>query len=206
MTFKRRNRNNSNSGRTQNSQNQSSKRNNNTTNSNGKARFNKVSEFKFQLQDSGNKKAYTFEKIKEAVILKIQTDFQAGRYVVSSLRSKVKSGPPTPTRETSSKANEDERRIEQETLNRKYEAKLVHFFKQEEDFQDNWIKAYGLIYRSYCTREMQIALKELSNFEVDVLDNPLQLLEEIERLMHVPRRAVYPTLALIETLNNLMSL
>ena len=166
MTSKRRNRNNSNSGRTQNSQNQGNKRNNNTTNSNGKARFNKVSEFKFQLQDSGNKKAYTFEKIKEAVILEIQTDFQAGRYVVSSLRSKVKSGPPTPTRETSSKMNEDERKIKQETLNCKYEAKLVHFFKQEEDFQDNWIKAYGLIYRSYYTREIQIALKELSNLRL----------------------------------------
>ena len=113
MTFKRRNRSNANSGRTQNSQNQGNKRNNSTNNSNGKARFNnKVAEFKFQLQDSGNKKAYTFEKIKEAVILKIQTDFQAGRYVVSSLRSKVKSGPPTPTRETSSKTNEDERKIE----------------------------------------------------------------------------------------------
>ena len=165
MTFKRRNRGNTNSGRTQNSQNnQGNKRNNSTSNSSGKAKFNKVAEFKFQLQDSGNRKAYTFEKIKEAVILKIQTDFQAGRYVVSSLRSKAKSGPPTPTRETSSKANEDKRKVEQETLNRKYEAKLVHFFKQEEDFEDNWIKAYGLIYRSYCTRGDANSVKGVKQF------------------------------------------
>ena len=53
---------------------------------------------------------------------------------------------------------------------------------------------------------MQIALKELANYESDVLDNPLQLLVEIEKLMHVPRKVVYPTLALIETLSSLLSL
>ena len=53
---------------------------------------------------------------------------------------------------------------------------------------------------------MQIVLKELNNYETEVLDNPLKLLEEIEKLMHVPRKAVYPVLALIETLTNLMSL
>ena len=53
---------------------------------------------------------------------------------------------------------------------------------------------------------MQIAIRELPNYEADVLDEPLQLLIEIERLMHVPRKAVYPTLAIIETLSNLLSL
>ena len=53
---------------------------------------------------------------------------------------------------------------------------------------------------------MQIALKQLANYESEVLDNPLKLLEEIEKLMHVPRKAVYPTLALIETLSSLLSL
>ena len=68
------------------------------------------------------------------------------------------------------------------------------------------MKAYGLIYRSYCSSQMQIALKELANYESEVLDNPLKLLEEIEKLMHVPRKVVYPTLALIETLSSLLSL
>ena len=68
------------------------------------------------------------------------------------------------------------------------------------------MKAHGLIYHSYCSSQMQIAIKELANYESDVLDNPLQLLVEIEKLMHVPRKVVYPTLALIETLSSLLSL
>ena len=74
MTFKKSNKNNSDSGKAQNSQN--SKKSNGSAKCNGRTKFNnKVSDFKFQLQDSGNKKAYTFEKIREAVILKIQTNF-----------------------------------------------------------------------------------------------------------------------------------
>ena len=73
-------------------------------------------------------------------------------------------------------------------------------------FEDNWIKAYGLIYGTYCSKEMQIAVKELPNYETSMLDNPLQLLTVVEKLLHVPRKAVYPMLALIETLSSLMSL
>ena len=150
MTFNRnKNRNKAKSGTTQSSQsnNQNTKKSGNTGKSNGKSRYNnKTTEFKFQLHVGGNNKSYTFEKIRDAVILKIQTDFQSARYVVTSLRKRTKQGPPTPTRETSSKSDADEKRIKQETMNRKYEAKLAHYFKQVKDFEDNWIKTYGLIY------------------------------------------------------------
>ena len=36
--------------------------------------------------------------------------------------------------------------IGQEIFNRKYEAQLAHYFTQEIDFEDNWVKAYGLIF------------------------------------------------------------
>ena len=68
MTFKKRNKSNSNSGKAQNSQN--NKKNNGSGKPNGRNRFNaKASGFKFQLHDSGNKRAYTFEKIRESIIL-----------------------------------------------------------------------------------------------------------------------------------------
>ena len=83
------------------------------------------------------------------MILKIQTDFTSARYVVSSLRKKVKDGPPIPTRELSSKTDPALKAVEQETFNRKYEAKSAHYYNQETLFEDNWIKAYGLIHASY---------------------------------------------------------
>ena len=128
MTYNQNKNRNKKYGMTQNQSNNQSKKSgsNNPGRSNRNNRSNKTNEFKFQLHDGGSRRTYTFEKIKEAMILKIQTDFTSARYVVSSLRKKVKEGPPTPVRETSTKTDVNQKVIEQETMNRKYEAKLAY--------------------------------------------------------------------------------
>ena len=46
----------------------------------------------------------------------------------------------------------------------------------------------------------------MSQFEETILDNPLELLKTIEHQVHVPSRAVYPTLTLIESLTRMLSI
>ena len=72
---------------------------------------------------------------------------------------------------------------------------MAHHIKLE----DNLIRAYGLVYDNYCAKGMQLALKEIPNFETRIRYDPLVLLEEIEKLTHVSRKADYPLLALVET-------
>ena len=138
----------------------------------------KKKEFKFQLHD-GRGSGYTFKKITQSIILKIQTTFNGGRYIVTSLRSRVKAGPPMPTRGVSALVNADLKAVEQETLNRKFEAQLAHYFGQEVEFEDNWVKAYGLIFETYCSRDMQVAVRELTDYDTRVIDDPLELLTEV---------------------------
>ena len=83
---------------------------------------------------------------------------------------------------------------------------MAHNFGQEVEFEDNWVKAYGLIFETYCSRDMQVAVRELIDYETRTIDNPLELLTDVEKLMHVPRKAVYPTLALLETISSLLTL
>ena len=196
--------------RGRNRNNQNSQNNNKSTSGNqgsGKsAGFQKKNEFKFQLHDTSRKGGYTYKKIFDAIVLKIQTTFDGGRFVVKSLRGKAKEGPILPTRGQSNKTDQLERAIEQESLNRKYEAQLSYYFTAESQFEDNWVKAYGLIYDTYCSKEMQRTIMEVSDYDTRILDNPLELLKEVERLVHVPRRAEYPTIALIETLSNVMTI
>ena len=64
-----------------------------------------------------------------------------------------------------------------------------------------WIDFY-----TYCSRDMQAAFRDSVDYKTIALDNPLELLEDIEKLMHVPRKAVYPTLALLETISSLLTL
>ena len=114
MAFKSdKNKYNSKSGMSQNG-NQNAKRNGNPNSgrSNRINKFNnKPSKFKFQLHDGGNKKAYTCDKIKEAIILKIQTEFQSARFIMTSLRKRIKEVPPTPSREASNRTDKTERVI-----------------------------------------------------------------------------------------------
>ena len=51
-----------------------------------------------------------------------------------------------------------------------------------------------------------MVIRELPNYETIVLDDPLELLIEVGKLIHVPRKAMYPILPLIETLSSLLSL
>ena len=101
------------------------------------AGYQKRNEFKFQLHDTSRKGGYTFKKIFNAIILKIQTTFDGGRYIVKSLRGKAKEGPPVPARGQSQKTDQLERAIEQESLNRKYEAQLAYYFTTESQFENN---------------------------------------------------------------------
>ena len=150
--------------------------------SSGTTAIAKKKEFRYQLQDSSQGNGYTFEKITQAIILKIQTTFNGGRDIVTSLRSRVKQGPPMPTRGVSVLGNADLKSIEQENLNRKYEAQLAHYFGQEVEFEDNWVKAYGLIFETYCSRDMQVAVRELIDYDTRTIDNPLELLTDVEKL------------------------
>ena len=53
---------------------------------------------------------------------------------------------------------------------------------------------------------MKRVIKEQANFENVIRDNPLELLQEVEKQMHVPMRATYPMLILIETIGSLLGI
>ena len=65
---------------------------------------------------------------------------------------------------------------------------------------------YAIIYGSYCTCEMQTAIKEAPKFESEIRDDPLRLLVEISRLMYTPVRSRYPLSTLADTLSSLFNM
>ena len=100
----------------------------------------KYSEFKFQPHDNAKKNGYTFEKMQEAAILKLQTSLENGRYVVKSLRDRFKKGPDTPTPQTSTAgadANSPERVREQSQFNMKYHSQFDFWCKKNEEFKES---------------------------------------------------------------------
>ena len=55
-----------------------------------------------------------------------------------------------------------------------------------ERFEENWVKAYALIFDEYCTKAMQTSIEELEDFETAVRNEPLVLLERIKSLIAIP--------------------
>ena len=93
-------------------QNQKNNNGNNVNKRNGSrrgGRFNNKPEFKFQTHDSQRKGSYTTEKLTEAIVMKIQKEFAGGRWIAKSIRDKVKSGPPEPTLQISTKSDTTEK-------------------------------------------------------------------------------------------------
>ena len=69
----------------------------------------KRTEFKFQLHDPSRKGGYTYERLHEAIVIKIQKEFTSGRHIVQSLRNRVKAGPAIPTRDVSTLADAEQK-------------------------------------------------------------------------------------------------
>lgn len=72
-------------------------------------------------------------------------------------------------------------------------------FRQSElKFKEQWVKAFALIWDSFCSREVCMAIKGMPDFESVISNDPLFMLGRAERLMCTTEKAKYPSLTLIE--------
>ena len=84
----------------------------------------------------------------------------------------------------------------------KYRSQFNFWCQKNEEFEESWERAYGIIFSQYCSSTMQLAIKEHPDFQSRIRDDPLELLIEIEKAMHVPMKLAYPVLTLIDTLSS----
>ena len=139
--------------RSSNNQNQSNNTSSSRNNRSRRNNYNKP-EFKFALHDSQKKGMFTCAKITEAIIIKIQKEFEGGRLIVNSLRNKAKTNPTLPTLKQSTLADAGLRDAENKSFKCQFDAQMAHHFTVDERFENEWVRAYSLIYDNYCTRDL----------------------------------------------------
>ena len=49
---------------------------------------------------------------------------------------------------------------------------MAHQIEIEEEFEDNWVCTFGLVFNNYCGNGMQLVVKEIPDFETRVRDDP----------------------------------
>ena len=193
-------------GRRRYSQNQNRNNSNHKNKPNNKKQ--KSIELKFNVHGYGKEKqTCSYAKVLEKICLRLQQNLTSGgSNIVESIRKNKICRPAAPERKESQEIDSAKKAFDQQTLDKEYDARLKNYIRMDMDFDENWKKAFAYIYESFCTKEMQIAIKELPNYEKEIQNQPLKLLEEVKALMHTPIRARYPFMSLTENLASLINM
>ena len=110
-----------------------------------------------------------------------------------------------PTRKISSKTD-DKKKLEQDGFDMTYQAEIKQFLDRHSGLEENLMKAYALIFGTYCSKAIQSWVEEHPDFETTIRDDPIELLKTINILMHDTVRAKYPYASLHDVMMRLFNL
>ena len=96
-----------------------------------------------------------------------------------------------------------DRRLEQDEFDMRYQAEIKQFLDRQSGREKNLMKAYALIFGTYCSKTIQSRVEEHPDFELTIRDDPIELLKTINILMHDTVRAKYPYASLCDVMMRL---
>ena len=123
----------------------------------------KSPEIKFYPHGIGKKgQTTTYATVKDHIISYVQRTYRHGQDITISLRELKKRDftSEEPTRKISSKTDED-RRLEQDGFDIRYQAEIKQFLDRQSGLEENLMKAYALICRTYCSKEVKVRGKNI---------------------------------------------
>jgi hypothetical protein len=154
----------------------------------------------------GGKVTVTFDTVKDHILQVIQKTYKHAEDVVTSLRAmeKVDLSSRAPVLLKSENTDEETKKIEQKGLELRYQTDYTRYCERLDTLDQNMIKAYALIFSTYCSKIMQSRIEQHADFESDIRDNPIRLLETIQVLMHDTIRGRYPYASVTDAMKNLL--
>ena len=158
------------------------------------------------MHDSSQRKSSeSYRRIIDAIVIKIQKTFTNATDVAKSLETGIRKVYVEPIQRAVSREGTEADIARREKLaDKKWEIEYTRYLAKQEEFDHLWVKAYSLIWDSYCSKEIQVALQELPDFSKKIKRDPLELLQRIKKLMHTPEKAKYPSLTMVEILSNFL--
>ena len=98
------------------------------------------------------------------------------------------------------------KKLEQDGFDMRYQAEIKQFLDRQSGLEENLMKAYALIFGTYCSKARQSRVEEHPDFETTIRDDPIELLKTINILMHDTVRAKYPYASLHDVMMRLFNL
>ena len=89
----------------------------------------------------------------------------------------------------STSTDDDVKAMENILFMEEFKIGFTIYRNESKKFDGAWVKAYALIWDTYCSRDLQRTIKEMPTYENVILNNPLALLSDVETLMQTPEKA-----------------
>jgi hypothetical protein len=128
-----------------------------------------------------SKQASDYEITNEFVVNHIKKTFDRGNDVAEALRTLVKADTDVwkPTLKTSTSDEEDIIAREDKQFVMEYKAELDEAMRRKRTYEDNMFKAYALLWER-CAKAMQNKVASRSDYDSEVYNNPIALLQAIK--------------------------
>ena len=94
--------------------------------------------------------------------MKIQNTFVTPIAIAESLSSGVKTNYNKPSMRRSNDADAGIREEKNTQFLEEWRVDFLIYWKECKEFDEQWVKAYALIWGKYCSRDIQVAMKEMS--------------------------------------------
>ena len=98
------------------------------------------------------------------------------------------------------------KKLEQDGFDMRYQAEIKQFLDWQSGLEENLMKAYALIFGTYCSKALQSRVEEHPDFETTIRDDPVELLKAINILMQDTVRAKYLYASLHDVMMRLFNL
>ena len=100
--------------------------------------------------------------MKDHIISYVQKTYRHGQDIAISLRELKKRDLTSeePTRKISSRTDEG-RRLEQDGFDMRYQAEIKQFLDRQSGLEENIVKAYALIFGTYCSKQYKVGWKNI---------------------------------------------
>ena len=85
-------------------------------------------------------------------------------------------------------------------LEMKWKITVEIHMKDQKTLDENWVRSYTLIWDKYCSREIQMAIEEMPDFDTSIVNQPIVLLQRVDNLTHTPMKDKYTPPTLVEVL------
>ena len=119
------------------------------------------------------------EHVKRKKIARIQSSYTRGWVITQCIKQNKKFDFDAPGVKPEYKLTLGATKSEEKAIDLIYEKEIEQWLERKNMFELNWTKAYATIFHSFCSSAMQGELRELPNFESDIEDDPLKLLDNV---------------------------